>query len=560
MTATAAGAEQVSNDPFRLVGTRLDGKYAVESVVAEGGFAVVYRCAHSELQKTVALKVLKIPAHHAQSERGEFFRKFANEARTIARIDHEAIVRVLDFGSSIMPTGDLAPWMALEWLEGQTLEHDLDARAETGIAARTPTECLALLRPVIEAVALAHEEGIAHRDIKPGNLMMVTGRRGDVKMKLLDFGIAKVMTDDDRAPSPGQTSTQPHLQMFSLEHAAPEQLSGTRTGPWTDVHALSLVLTEMLTGEQPYEGDDSVEIFSEALSRRRPTPARWGLDVGPWELVLQRALALRPADRYPDAGSLLKALLAEVPQQAVWREDLSVPPAPSSDRPAPTPAPVHASARPGASARGRAPDARLRPDHRAAPSASASGSRARRPDRRRPRAGASADQPHGLARLGRWPAGHRGHRGRGDRDATTRAVPTADDDASRRPPRSSARARTCARGGTRGRACSRTGGPGRGGPRCASGRSASDGSDGRPRGGRDASARRPDCPSGRTDARPGAPRATGRGVGRTHPHRVISSEGVGDPRLRASVWRSDRDAPMVARPVRAVPLQRPRGC
>ena len=340
MTATAAGAEQVSNDPFRLVGTRLDGKYAVESVVAEGGFAVVYRCAHSELQKTVALKVLKIPAHHAQSERGEFFRKFANEARTIARIDHEAIVRVLDFGSSIMPTGDLAPWMALEWLEGQTLEHDLDARAETGIAARSPTECLALLRPVIEAVALAHEEGIAHRDIKPGNLMMVTSRRGDVKVKLLDFGIAKVMTDDDRAPSPGQTSTQPHLQMFSLEHAAPEQLSGTRTGPWTDVHALSLVLTEMLTGEQPYEGDDSVEIFSEALSRRRPTPARWGLDVGPWELVLQRALALRPADRYPDAGSLLKALLAEVPQQAVWREDLSVPPAPapSSDRPAPSPA------------------------------------------------------------------------------------------------------------------------------------------------------------------------------------------------------------------------------
>jgi len=340
MTATAAGAEQNPNDPFQLVGTRLDGKYVVESVVAEGGFAVVYRCSHSELQKTVALKVLKIPAHHPQSERGEFFRKFANEARTIARIDHEAIVRVLDFGSSIMPTGDLAPWMALEWLEGQTLEQELDARADTGIAARSPAECIALLRPVIEAVALAHEEGIAHRDIKPGNLMMVTSRRGDVRVKLLDFGIAKVMTDEDRVPSLGQTSTMAHLQMFSLDYAAPEQLSGTRTGPWTDVHALALVLTEMLTGEQPYEGDDSVEIFSEALSRRRPTPARWGLDVGPWELVLQRALALRPADRYPDAGSLLKALLAEVPEQAVWREGLSVPPAPTSDRPAPVSAPA----------------------------------------------------------------------------------------------------------------------------------------------------------------------------------------------------------------------------
>ncbi len=339
MTASAS-AEKASTDPFRLVGTRLDGKYAVEAVVAEGGFAVVYRCAHTELQKTVALKVLKIPAHHAQEARGEFFRKFANEARTIARIDHEAIVRVLDFGSSIMPTGDLAPWMALEWLDGQTLERDLDERAETGTAARSPSECFALLRPVIEAVALAHEEGIAHRDIKPGNLMIVTSKRGEVKLKLLDFGIAKVMTDDDRAPSPGQTSTQAHLQMFSLEYAAPEQLSGTRTGPWTDVHALSLVLTEMLTGEPPYEGDDSVELFSEALSRRRPTPARFGLDVGPWEPVLLRALALRPADRFPDAGALLQALLAEVPSEAIWRDDRSAPAAPAAPAPAPEPAPT----------------------------------------------------------------------------------------------------------------------------------------------------------------------------------------------------------------------------
>jgi serine/threonine protein kinase len=354
MSEASAAAATGPSDPFRLVGTRLDGKYSVESVVAEGGFAVVYRCEHAELQKTVALKVLKIPSHHGQLARGEFFRKFANEARTIARIEHESIVRVLDFGSSIMPSGDLAPWMALEWLEGRTLQRDLDARSETGFAGRSPAECLALLHPVIEAVALAHEEGVAHRDIKPGNMMLVTNRRGDERLKLLDFGIAKVMTDEERAPTLGQTSTQAHLQMFSLEYAAPEQMSGTRTGPWTDVHALSLVLTEMLTGDQPYEGDDSVEIFSEALSRVRPTPARHGLDVGPWEPVLQRALALRPADRYPDAGSLLKALLAEVPEQAIWREDLPLPAA-AAGRPAPRPrsdppAAAPSSARPAAGA------------------------------------------------------------------------------------------------------------------------------------------------------------------------------------------------------------------
>jgi serine/threonine protein kinase len=354
MSDASAGATAPPSDPFRLVGTRLDGKYAVEAVVAEGGFAVVYRCAHAELQKSVALKVLKIPSHHGQAARGEFFRKFANEARTIARIEHEAIVRVLDFGSTIMPSGDLAPWMALEWLEGPTLERDLDARSENGFAGRSPAECLALLHPVIEAVALAHEEGIAHRDIKPGNLMLVTNRRGDERLKLLDFGIAKVMTDDERAPTLGQTSTKAHLQMFSLEYAAPEQMSGTRTGPWTDVHALSLVLTEMLTGDQPYAGDDSVEIFSEALSRVRPTPARHGLDVGPWEAVLQRSLALRPADRFADAGSFLQALLAAVPTEATWREDLA-PLAPVSERPAGRvgsrpPAPTSAARSTGAAA------------------------------------------------------------------------------------------------------------------------------------------------------------------------------------------------------------------
>lgn len=343
MTEALAKKEGGPVDAFRLVGTRLDGKYTVEALVAEGGFGIVYRCAHAELQKAVALKVLKVPGHLAATAKGEFFKKFTNEARTIARIEHEAIVRVLDFGTSIMPSGELAPWMALEWLDGVTLERDLDRRTEAGPGGRSPAETFALMEPVIEAVALAHEEGIAHRDIKPGNLMLVTNRRGEVRLKLLDFGIAKVMADDDRAPSSGQTSTQAHLQMFSLDYAAPEQMSGTRSGPWTDVHALGLVLSELLTGEQPYDGDDSVEIFSEALSRRRPTPARRGLDVGPWEPVLLRAMALRPADRFPNAGALLKALQEQVPSQAVWRASLqpalsppaSEPPSPAaSDRPA----------------------------------------------------------------------------------------------------------------------------------------------------------------------------------------------------------------------------------
>ena len=341
-------------DPFGLVGSRLAGKYDVDRVVAEGGFGVVYRALHVGLNQRVAVKILKVPEHLAPAPRAEFFRRFANEARTLARIDHPAIVRALDFGDAALPVGGTAPWMALEWIDGVELADDLAERAPSGFAGRGPDEAWALLRPVVEAVGVAHQQGIAHRDIKPGNLMLVRGARGGARLKLLDFGIAKVMADDDNVPASGRTATRAHLQMFSLDYAAPEQVSGTRTGPWTDVHALALVLTELLTGQRPYDGDDSVEVFAQVLDRRRPTPARRGLDVGAWEPVLQRALALRPGDRHADATELLRALDAAIPSQGVWRASLVGPArlVTVSDRPPPPPAP---SAKPTPNDRGDEP-------------------------------------------------------------------------------------------------------------------------------------------------------------------------------------------------------------
>lgn len=297
-------------DPFRLVGERLDGKYEIRAVVAEGGFGVVYRADHRTLRKPVAVKVLKVPADLAGPTRKQFLQKFELEAQTIARLDHPAIVRVLDFGASPMPEGEAAPWMVLEWIEGITLEADLEGRC--GADRRTPVECLELMRPVLEALAYAHGEGIAHRDLKPGNLMLTTVRRTERLLRVLDFGIAKVMTPEESGGS-GATATQTKLQAFSPQYAAPEQISGTRTGPWTDVHALGLMFTELLTGVAPYGADDTAELYAAVLSPQRPTPARVGIDVGCWETVLARALAFRPADRFPDAGALLDALREEVP-------------------------------------------------------------------------------------------------------------------------------------------------------------------------------------------------------------------------------------------------------
>ncbi|MFO0648231.1 MAG: protein kinase [Polyangiales bacterium] len=297
------------DDVYGIVGTLLDGKYQVEAAVAEGGFGVVYRATHRSLQKPVALKLLKVPDDFRGDARAAFLASFADEARTTARLDHPAIVRVTDFGVSAVASGQRVPWMVLDWLDGQTLAARLDARRGRG--GVTPAEALALLRPAFEALAWAHARGVVHRDLKPSNIMLVD--EGAVPLRVLDFGIAKVLDGPAPERPSGETRSGTAGRAFSPGYAAPEQVGGTRTGPWTDVHALALVLTEMVTGKEAYPGTNSLEVSAAALNPRRPSPATFGVDVGPWEPILARAMAFKPADRHRDAGALLAELEAVVP-------------------------------------------------------------------------------------------------------------------------------------------------------------------------------------------------------------------------------------------------------
>jgi serine/threonine protein kinase len=309
-------------DVFGLLGQPLDGKYEVLSVVGEGGFGVVYRAQHRALKTPVALKVLKIPADFSENAQREFAKKFLEEAQTVARLQHPAVVRALDFGVSVMPVGTNAPWTVLEWVDGQTLGEWLTARGGRPCA---PREVLGLVRPVLEALAVAHAQGIAHRDIKPANVMVLAPQAGPAQSlqgylpatRVLDFGIAKAMQPGETDAPSGATRTASTLMAFSLQYAAPEQLSGMRTGPWTDVHALGLVLTEMLVGRRPYQGEDKMALSMAVLSPRRPTPAAFGVDAGAWEPVLARALAIHPSERFANAAELLAALDAASQQPAL---------------------------------------------------------------------------------------------------------------------------------------------------------------------------------------------------------------------------------------------------
>jgi len=304
-------------DVFGLSGTVLGERFRVDEQIAEGGFAVVYAAHQVALDRKIALKVLKTPAGYDQQAQAEFRDRFAVEAKTIARLKHPHIVDVYDFSVSPLPSGELAPWMALEWVEGETLEKWLGRDGQRRELA--PGEALDLLRPVLQALAFAHGQGIVHRDIKPGNIMVTDGGQGRT-LRVLDFGIAKIMRADEESSGTGRTRTG-SVPAFSPGYAAPEQVTFSRTGPWTDVHALGLILTELITGQAPY-ADLEASVHEQVMAQARPTPRSKGREAGPFEAVIARAVALVPGERWKNAGDFLAAL-----EEAAGRRVPAPPPA-----------------------------------------------------------------------------------------------------------------------------------------------------------------------------------------------------------------------------------------
>jgi serine/threonine-protein kinase len=315
----ALNTGSTSADLFGLVGQTVAERFRVDALVAEGGFGLVYRAQQMALARPVALKILKPAADLGPTERADFHRRFEAEAQLVARLKHPHIVQVHDFGVSGSVGGDTLHWMALEWLEGRTLERWLAGTAATTSGQRSPMDAaatMALLRPVFQAVGYAHRHGVAHLDLKPGNIFLADVD-GAAVPKVLDFGIAG-MKDESQSASGSRVrkslQTPRGFQPFSPHYAAPEQVSYGRTGTWTDVHALGLLTTELLTGVPPYPEGEPEARLQAIISESRPTPRSKGISAGPWEAVLAKALARRPADRYQNADQLLAALEHDAPR------------------------------------------------------------------------------------------------------------------------------------------------------------------------------------------------------------------------------------------------------
>jgi serine/threonine protein kinase len=295
------------SDPYGLVGQVLDGHFRVEHCVGEGGFSIVYRGTHMGLGEPIAVKCLKLPGVFGSDIVELFVKRFRDESRIQYKLSqgHLHVVRSIASGTTIAPaTGALVPYTVLEWLDGRSLAAEFTHRQERRLGGRPLDEVVRLLDSAVDAIAYAHAQGVIHRDLNPGNLFLARTRSG-TKVKVLDFGVAKVLADSALAMGP-TARTFGNIRMFAPAYGAPEQFDERvgAVGTWTDVYTVALVVLEAVQDAPVVIGEHLGEFAMKALDpMNRPTPRRLGVSVGDCvERVFAQALSLPPADRPRDVG------------------------------------------------------------------------------------------------------------------------------------------------------------------------------------------------------------------------------------------------------------------
>lgn len=288
----------------------LDDRYALGRRIGAGGAASVYEAIDRRLGKRVAVKVLS-PAYWGDELQ---LRRFAQEARNVARVHDEHLVDVTDFGVS----REGIPYLVMELLEGRDLHEVLGA---LGGAMPWP-RALAIAAQVCDGLAAAHAAGLVHRDIKPSNVFLIE-RRGQEFVKLLDLGIAKAVHDE--AGEPPLTNPAQGVP-GTVQYMAPEQARGQAVAPATDLYALGVVLFRAITGRLPFIAPNDAVYSLLRMHCEDPPPLPSSLAPGlPAEIdaLILRCLAKEPGDRWPSAAALGAAaarLLRNLPHEPAVAE------------------------------------------------------------------------------------------------------------------------------------------------------------------------------------------------------------------------------------------------
>jgi eukaryotic-like serine/threonine-protein kinase len=263
----------------------LGGRYELDGIVGRGGMAEVFRARDIRLDRIVGVKTLRDDLARDQT----FQARFRREAQSAASLNHPSIVAVYDTGED-MAGNTPVPYIVMEFVDGRTLRDLLrdDRRL-------LPERAAEITDGVLRALDYSHRNGIVHRDIKPGNVMLT--RAGDVKV--MDFGIARAVSDSQ------MTMTQTAQVIGTAQYLSPEQARGERVDARSDLYSTGCLLYELLTGRPPFTGDSPVAIAYQHVKEDPVPPSRVDPEVPAWaDAIVLKAMQKDPADRYQSAGEM----------------------------------------------------------------------------------------------------------------------------------------------------------------------------------------------------------------------------------------------------------------
>lgn len=283
------GADDPDLEPGQTV-----GEYVVDAKIGEGGFGTVFKATHPLIGKLVAVKVL----NRQYSAQAEMVSRFVSEARAVNQIRHRHIIDIFAFGQ----LDDGRHYYIMEYLDGLPLDEYLDERERLTLG-----EAIPILRSVARALDAAHAKGIAHRDLKPENIFLVQDDDDSLFPKLLDFGIAKLLSTE----SPTSHKTRTGAPIGTPYYMSPEQIQGRELDGRSDVYAMGAIMYECVVGKPPFEAPNPVGVLSKHLSETPSAPStRSPLSV-PSEAdeIILRCLEKDPDRRYQSVEDLRRALI-----------------------------------------------------------------------------------------------------------------------------------------------------------------------------------------------------------------------------------------------------------
>lgn len=273
-------------------GTVVAGKYRVEKLVARGGFSSVYRAQQIGMDRDVALKILEL----GDKADDTTIQRFIREARLVSQLSHPNTITIFDFGQA----GSEFLYIAMEYVKGRSLSRQIKK-----YGALHANDAAKVALDILKSLEEAHGQGVLHRDLKPSNIMLGRDHSDELAVRVLDFGVAKVL---EPTPEMGTKLTQAGTFVGTPRYASPEQMKGDTLTPASDVYGVGMILWECIVGEPAVKGLDFAAAVEGHLSSR------------PWRLpesvacpdglaqILYRALEKKPANRYPTTREMIAAL------------------------------------------------------------------------------------------------------------------------------------------------------------------------------------------------------------------------------------------------------------